>query len=432
MIYASRLLGYYRVPELQTIAAQEKACSDGEVGQGKAPEADLFLKWLRRAESNTDDKTTTLRVATGDNFAPFLLSREMFEGKIDRDSQGQPVPDPNGKLVHKESYTKAPTGEWVENDDVNMKNNYPAWYRQMQLGDSPVSIDNVACFLRLMRFDAVVPGIEDFYFGPSRLQFLAKYLSMPKDDLHQTRMLGVNLYLKTRELASATSQSASESTPRPTANPPVIAGSQLKITTPKNVLPWMRSVRIRNWLPDSQVCIVEVDELLKRLTVATRRPHKTAGDITVADEASICVQPEFSLTVPPALDSAKAANPTATIRNTKVLNWDTDYAVAVVTTRVLGQQLAAWQPFTVVPPFFGYKRVDIVDKDLKPEIAKPIDRTVAFDDRPWFIRRSKAANNPPEGRRETTEETRSRRDLGVESVAVFGVVDPNLIQSIGR
>ncbi|MGD1092912.1 MAG: hypothetical protein ABSB35_13100 [Bryobacteraceae bacterium] len=177
VVYTGRMFGYYRFPEVQTFGPQK---CEGEIDEQSAPEAYEFSQAIRKA----DPKDTALRVATGDNFGPFLLARQMW------------IDDKGGKrLEEKEDYTED-NGHWESNENLS-----PAAYDTIERGDSPVPIDNVGCFIRKMHFDAIVPGEQDFYFGPARLQGLAKYLADPlKTSAPPTHMLGANLYMKTNEL----------------------------------------------------------------------------------------------------------------------------------------------------------------------------------------------------------------------------------------
>ncbi len=393
VVYASRLFGYYRFPEVQTLTHQD--CVEGGITKESAPEAYLFSQALDKA----DHEETALRVATGDNFAPFLLSRQMWDDGKAFNKAGALV-EKEGALVEKEYYTQF-NGEWMFNDEIE-RHHHDQWENILR-GDSPIPIDNVGCFLRLMKFDAVVPGKHDFYFGPSRLQSLARYLQNgnPKSDrpgMHSTRMLGVNLYMQTRQVTSPVSQTAltAEQDPR---TPPVAEGSKIRVTTPKTVLPWMRTVDIRNWVEGSKACVVEVDRLANSL-----RKGKLAS-IEPGEEGGICSNPEFRLDVKPTGDIRHPDDFIGTIcedrtltspcrPSKEVLKLDIDYAVAVVPPPAIGGHLVAWQRFNVAPPFFGF------DRSSPGKMAA---------DRPWVIKKQ-----------------------GAESIAVFGVVDPYLMQSVGR
>ena len=71
------------------------------------------------------------------------------------------------------------------------------WIRHEARAPVTAGFDNVACFFRLAGFDAVVPGREDFRFGPERLRELARYLASNAPGGTPVQMLGANLVINT-------------------------------------------------------------------------------------------------------------------------------------------------------------------------------------------------------------------------------------------
>src|SRR5581483_12197510 len=95
----------------------------------------------------------------GENFAPELLARAV----LDR----EPGSPHSGEMISKDVFAA---------------------------GAHSVASDNVACFLRLMGFDAIVPGQQDFYYGPERLRQMARFLAEPAGGAyHSVAMLAANL-----------------------------------------------------------------------------------------------------------------------------------------------------------------------------------------------------------------------------------------------
>jgi hypothetical protein len=394
VIYAGRLLGYYRYPEVQELASVMRTpapgrppfnptvCEDHIADLAdtdyKTPEAAKFREALQLALS--ESVGTTVRVAVGDDFAPFLLSRQMWD-------------EANKQYVEKEDYS-AVNGVWTPNDKLPD----PQYQAILQGLGEPLPMDNVGCFMRLMRLDAMVPGEHEFYFGPTRLQNLARYLAPPnrpadaQPGQDYTRMLGANLYMQTNRLTPAASQVATPSA-RSSSTPHLPPAAKVKITAPKVALPWMRTVEIRNWDPSYRACIVRVD-----LLAGSHSP----ASLTVAQVAPNCqrtgnpaTQISIPLNVTAEYDAARRViGYKGKIESDTVLIQDVDYAVVAVNNS--DTELEAWQPFTVVPPFFGFS---------------PSSRQVSAADRPWVIKH---------------DNERGKR------VAIFGVVDPNLIQFIGR
>jgi hypothetical protein len=161
VIYTGQLFGYFRYPELQVLRPSDQGgCSAlSEEDQHLGPPEEAFQDLL-----NT--RKASMRVAVGDNFAPFLLARQAWRPGADR-------------LVPKEEYNYLPnyhmTGDWVRVNDDSMKK-VSDDTQKIYHGEGTVPMDNVGCFLRLMHFDAIVPGKHDFYFGPERLRQLARFL----------------------------------------------------------------------------------------------------------------------------------------------------------------------------------------------------------------------------------------------------------------
>jgi hypothetical protein len=87
--------GYYRYPEVQTAAGD--VCVN-QISDTSTPEAARFQDAIGQASQ----VGTTLRVAVGDNFAPFLLSRQLW---IDKD----PKKPGEADLDEKENYLDVAT-----------------------------------------------------------------------------------------------------------------------------------------------------------------------------------------------------------------------------------------------------------------------------------------------------------------------------------
>ena len=67
-------------------------------------------------------------------------------------------------------------------------------------GNGPSRSDNVACFLRLMGFGVIVPGQEDFYYGPDGWRQLAPFLARAGDcNYWPVQMLAENLVISSAE-----------------------------------------------------------------------------------------------------------------------------------------------------------------------------------------------------------------------------------------
>ncbi len=153
LLYTGRLFGYYRYPDVQT--SSDRGCPDVATTP-LPPQVELFRSTLNELRSGQPEL-----VAMGENFAPELLARA---------AQNKTPATPHyGELVDK---------------DV------------LSVGEKEIPSDNVACFLRLMGFDAVVPGQQDFYYGPERLRKIARFLAQPSTgDYKSVQMIASNLVI---------------------------------------------------------------------------------------------------------------------------------------------------------------------------------------------------------------------------------------------
>ncbi len=146
IIYTGKLFGYYRYPDLQS--RTDRGCPD-LAHVPLSAQVTLFRDTLAHLRSDHQ-----VLVSMGDNFAPDLLARDLRVG--------------NGALIGKDVFAS-----------------------------SKVASDNVACFFRLTGFDALVPGQEDFYYGPERLRQLALFLAAPAAGPYQpVQMLAANLVIR--------------------------------------------------------------------------------------------------------------------------------------------------------------------------------------------------------------------------------------------
>jgi hypothetical protein len=211
--YTGGLYGYFRYPEVQQVPSPSggecpAAMPGNDTGSPEtyAPEAFAFRKFNDEFQK---ESPSNLLVAVGDNFAPFLLSRRVWTYS---------KPNKMDLLVSKE--------------DVGIK--------QLQ-------IDNVACFLRLAHFDAIVPGKYDFHFGPQRLRDLEGLLTatgtctaeITTDCYQPVRILATNLSLKVQRTDGQQKNDGGQKQTRISR-----AEAFPQVSLPKVVLPWMRSIKV--------------------------------------------------------------------------------------------------------------------------------------------------------------------------------------------
>src|SRR5258708_2577417 len=164
IVYTGKLLGYFRMPDLQPLT--DFTCpstpSPPSAPSAKSRAAAEFLAVRDKAE-NKD----SILLGAGDNFAPQLEARVF-----------NPVPDPkSGKYIspNKEHYYWY-GAKWVRPEDL-LPADQKKLRSQVASGTTTVPVDNVGCFLTAARYTAIVPGRHDFYFGAERLRHLARFMA---------------------------------------------------------------------------------------------------------------------------------------------------------------------------------------------------------------------------------------------------------------
>lgn len=164
--YSGGMLGYYAVPKIQDTSLT--SCVD-------ADQPKQVQEYLKAAPGG-------LLVNTGDLFAPYIWSRQMYY-------PGGPA-YPGGPV--------RPAGYYPK-ELYQFGPNSPTWILmppKSMPSSQKIGADNVACFLRLAHFQAVVPGKHDFYFGPENLRKLASLLAEPPNGAFApVQMLAANLFI---------------------------------------------------------------------------------------------------------------------------------------------------------------------------------------------------------------------------------------------
>ena len=211
ILFTGYLLGYYRVPNRQ-IADFQPDCKQNDDTVKRQP-SDALIQRIATAKQNA------VLVGAGDNLAVELGSRTWGEDAIDLSPK-----------------TRSPESQ-----------GWPDEIRPGEIGD------NVGCFMSLAGYDAIVPGKNDFYFGPERLRRIAHRLaSVPKgfkptgsnevfDPVH---MLAANLIVKTDYWRKPPEIPGSEKRFRFKLGMPVGVES-LTIADNATVLPFLRKIRLR-------------------------------------------------------------------------------------------------------------------------------------------------------------------------------------------
>jgi len=386
VIYTGRMMGEFRMPDRQTVTALR--CGEGTPSAGVA-------EFLKMASEQRAVSHNTVMVAMGDNFAPDLLGRQME--------------DSNGRLQPKEHFD----WDYLSQHWLPYTATYPAPLLQgLTAGMGFVPFDNVGCFIQQAGFDALVPGKHDFYFGPERLRQLARYLANPAPGLKTVQMLAANLTVAT--------------TPADTPDcPPVNDGKdhgyrvqdgEIKFGLPKIVLPYMREVELQNavrvLIDNVPAAPQEAREMRLYSDRTTRAPERTPdsyqfaflcdapdGTFDVARDASHCI----SLARAAAdRQPATATSLLFSLGSTELRSGNSYFVCASVQSLLTPTSGKSGKPvcagFTVHYPFFEYGGT--AASGANPRYANP---------KPWAL-----------------------VSVGSENVAVFGVVDTDFKEHVGK
>ena len=335
LVYTGKLFGYFRYPDIQTSA--DRGCPD-VASTPLPPQVKQFQSLLQSLVSPGREL-----VAMGENFAPELLSRS-----VRIQTPGSPH-----------------YGEMVNKDVVATER-------------GEVLSDNVACFLRLLGFDAIVPGQQDFYYGPERLRQLARFLASPGSPSYKpVQMLAANLVISS-SLRHRNPPLRANGRPTP-SEIAITASSLVHFELPSAVMPWLPSVAARG-----NVAALSVYDC----PAASNDP----GSFRMPDEEeNHCTQLQPVSDTPLTFRFARPAAPSQNfIPAYYSLDPGSNHALCAVYSDDDSPQTRC-QLFSVQYPFFQYQ-------------PTPVKTTPA----PYFV-----PENP-------------------KGAVVFGIVDPSLVGYIGQ
>jgi hypothetical protein len=173
-------MGYARIPDVEILNGGEQP---GKLNKIPSAVAQQYIDLFK--ESPPD----ALRLGMGDNFAPNLFSRT-FQLKGGAVYYPEDPCAPAVRRVPKDRF-------YYEGDKWRPVDSYASEVPTMSQRPT-FMYDNVAQFFIDQKYDALVPGEHDFYFGPERLRELAHLLH---DNDHPVHMLGANLTSTTSRAA---------------------------------------------------------------------------------------------------------------------------------------------------------------------------------------------------------------------------------------
>src|SRR5258708_23015799 len=177
ILYTGRLLGYARVPDVQVLN-QTPSNTPNDV-------AKAYISLLKAASK---DAPRALRLGMGDNFAPNLFSRTF------QMTTGPAYPEP---LVEGQRCPTAGPAVRQPKDRFDYDPPQQKWVPSGTGIPGPIDYDNVAQFFVDAKYDAIVPGKEDFYYGTDTLRGLVGFLVN-----HNVHVLGANLAILTTRAPS--------------------------------------------------------------------------------------------------------------------------------------------------------------------------------------------------------------------------------------
>jgi len=191
ILYTGSTLGYARTPDIQIVPTPPGA----PVASSQA--AIDYLRLFK--EAARDSKGAVLRLGMGDNFAPDLFARtfQTAPGPFYPASQPDSTCYPPILRTPKDRYFFDTARNW--NPVSLLQSKLPAdkdpnkrYEEKAAQGRTSIDFDNVAQFLIDAGYHAIVPGKYDFYFGTERLRDLARLLARQK-----VYMLAANLVIST-------------------------------------------------------------------------------------------------------------------------------------------------------------------------------------------------------------------------------------------
>ena len=311
-----------------------------------------------------------LLVSMGDTFAPQLRARTLV---VNQKFQ-------IGKDLYTWDFLHEPHG-WIEDRDLEKKE-YTDLNAALEAGVGQIEIDNVACFLFSAGFDALVPGKHDFYFGPERLRQLSRLLSA-----QGVEMLSANLAIASTQVDAA---------PRVPDNQKKRRGFErqsmdIKIDLPEVILPSLRQFPIAGTTAETQAFVCKSD--------------RYDGKYSDPDEIELPPRNEGPLRCM-RLDRLGPANTSEKVRfgfhsSSDKLEQDRNYHLCTYPSEKAIQE--GPEPyclaFSVHSPFFQYQHLQIGGGNLPTPGNYKLKKIGTEKDPYW--------------------------------VAVFGVVDPELLGLVG-
>jgi hypothetical protein len=392
VLFTGKSMGYLRLPDEQSGRSVVAGCPASD--QDASAEAKHFLRAYKDLR-----KGNTVLVGMGDNFAPELFSRIFrVAPELPNDGKKQVRLGLYGKDQFVWDWDLA-TPRWVFASDAS-----ETVQSAIEKGGGRIPTDNVGCFLAAAGYDAIVPGKHDFYFGPERLRYLARFLATPRDSSRPVQLLATNLVIRTsyapsRKTLSDYERGVDYATSDEKLEPVDLGGG--------NLLPWVRRLRFKAAAREPlEACLYStvVGDPSKRKSCDHRLEPKWSKEPPPNEPHHFDLRIPDGAMLPGRSYAVCLRRPPQAMPSTKTPSSSRDYCVRV----------------TVDHPFFLYP-------NACPTPANP--RQPYSDPLPYVWRCLPDA----EGRAPLSSDVaKGECTPGHAEVAIFGVVDPELKEHIGQ
>ncbi len=405
--YTGGLYGYARIPDVQTFTPPAAAAknSPAAIAYGE-----LFAK----------QGSYTLRLGMGDNFAPSLKARTIANPQ--KAGAFCPV-DPDILVPKDRFYYSTQSKDWFCADQGPGQD--PA-------GNNEIPADNVAQFFIENHYNALVPGIEDFYSGPEWLRSVAHLLG--QNGVH---MLAANLIIST---SKAPDVFAMNTFPR---IPPRYAKTAFStdfgpasLDLPSSVLPYKQQFLVKNARSVSLASHLVLKSELANLSPdsVTYKSFITAAEVcpqtnpgTPRDPNNILLPQKQNDPCQPLLASADVCR----------LSGLSDRLTSICAS------LKKPDPHPSPDEVYLFQNDNaLLSPDTQLSLLRPRRRHRLRCLRPpgnlvlpALLRGNAFLLLGPQTRRSRSNPIRirqGRRQTGKPAMAVFGVVDPDLLKNVGR
>jgi hypothetical protein len=317
VLYTGRLLGYARTPDFQRLRFRKlepdnqtplfEPVDDPKPSRVAAALEPLFIR-ARPADSAS---VTTVTLGSGDSFAVDFPSRSVLIEAYTNPATTPPTQVEQHYEAKDELAFDQAEKLWFSKRGVNEKQLHK--YREAELsGTTQVGSDNVATYLLNAGYDAVVPGLHDFHYGPERLRQLARLLATGNGPGHRkVQMLAANLTIQSHRAKPQTPKSDEQ---RQTQRNYQLTGStatRLDFALPKTILPWIRHFQLRNaytaagerLFDDPRICLATKDrdqieqDQCSPLTFAPAQKPTDAAILSVAGSVPLQAERTYQLCV---------------------------------------------------------------------------------------------------------------------------------------